>query len=125
MSAPRGLLLLRNPDHWDIDFTPAGDPGIPDIDLLMPSDWRPFTRFLSELPPGAGAAIDSLPGFEGVVVLVFFFAKWKGLVVVRASGVVFDLRGGSRGANFSVGGLPEPLPRVWDQLGRSTEGGEA
>jgi hypothetical protein len=128
MSAPRGFLWLRDPDDWVIEFVrPGQDDGIPEIDVPdeCRSFWEPFERFVSELPWDVTAAIDRLPTFEGIATLLFFFARWQRLELVRAAGVVHDLAGAGRGRHVSFDDQVEPIRQAWERFDRAAKGGAA
>ena len=88
-----------------------------DIWAVEPGDDRRFLALMRTLGADAQREIDRLPEEAGVVLLLLFFARYRGWQRVNAGGKVIDLTG-----NLPAWGrvipehLPEPLRRAWEAI---------
>ena len=101
---PRHLFRHRPPrphDIWDAD----------------PGDHRRFATMCRIIGPVAMREIDRLGEEAAMLMLLFFFARYRGWRRVRVCGKVIDVTGDLPGwGRIIPEALPEPLRRAWEAV---------
>jgi hypothetical protein len=100
MKPPRRL--FRNREHP------------PDILEIVADSQDELERFRARFSPAADQALAAMPEEAARVLLLFFFARYKGLDLVTANRRLFDLAGKGRGDHINAKALPQPLRRIWE-----------
>jgi hypothetical protein len=106
---PRRLFRHRPPrpteprarDIWDVD----------------PGDDRRFLAFMRTLDTAAQREIDRLSEEAAMLMLLFFFARYRGWRRVRVNGKIIDLTGDLPGwGRIIPSNLPDALRKAWEAI---------
>jgi hypothetical protein len=92
-------------------------PRVRDIWAMDPGDDRRFLSMMRTIGPRAHREIDRLSEEAGTILLLLFFARYRGWERVQAGGTIIDLTGELTGSHrFVPENLPAALREAWEGI---------